>query len=187
MITILPFRCAICPIRHRLFLFGLILQDMYLHKNWWLQTTDAQRKAFICQTRKPSQGGMQRSFQNGGLPATDLRDEREDAAAHCLAASGQVFCVQMALFELRQRGWWHTASWSVSCLSHLPTEHFLLPNQTNFAPSNLSNITGTLQLFLPALHPRCSCELRHGDRPRFQVLQPHLQHLLHSGCIFHYI
>lgn len=122
-----------------------------------------------------------------GLPATDLRDEREDAAAHCLAASGQVFCVQMALFELRQRGWWHTASWSVSCLSHLPTEHFLLPNQTNFAPSNLSNITGTLQLFLPALHPRCSCELRHGDRPRFQVLQPHLQHLLHSGCIFHYI
>lgn len=44
-------------------------------------------------------------ISEGGLPATDLRDEREDAAAHCLAASGQVFCVQMALFELRQRGW----------------------------------------------------------------------------------
>lgn len=33
LITILPFRCEICPIQHRLFLFGLLLQDVYLRKN----------------------------------------------------------------------------------------------------------------------------------------------------------
>jgi hypothetical protein len=33
LITVLPFRCEICPIQHRLFLFGLLLQDMYSHKN----------------------------------------------------------------------------------------------------------------------------------------------------------
>jgi hypothetical protein len=89
LITVLPFRCEICPIQHRLFLFGLLLQDMYSHKNWWLQTTDAQKKAFVSQAFFPPtipRWNAEEDSKCGPSVYRRARWELGETAAHRLAA-----------------------------------------------------------------------------------------------------